>query len=49
MPNLIYNTHDHVKKIALNKLPDNLHMKNLLDIRKSQSKLDESTGVTGMI
>ena len=37
------------KTRALNNLPDNLHLKNLLDIRKSQSKPDEATGVIGMI
>ena len=37
------------KTHALNKLPDNLHLKNLLDIRKSQAKSDETTGVIGMI
>ena len=33
---------------ALNCLPDNLYLKNLLEIRKSQPKLNEATGVFGM-
>ena len=35
------------KTRALNNLPDNLHLKNLLDIRKSQSKTDEANGKIG--
>ena len=34
---------------ALNCLPDNLYLKNLLEIRKSQPKSDETSGVIGMI
>ena len=37
------------KTCALNNLPENLYLKNLLDIRKSQSKPDEATGVIRMI
>ena len=39
------------KTRALNKLPDNLYLKNLLDIRKDQSKADEEevSGIIGMI
>ena len=41
---------DYFIKVALNKLPDNLLMKNFLDTnRKSQPKQDESNGVIGMI
>ena len=36
------------KSRALDELPDNLNLKNLLEIRKSQPKLDEATGVFGM-
>ena len=32
---------------ALDELPDNLNLKNLLEIRKSQPKVDEATGVFG--
>ena len=37
------------KSRALDELPDNLNLKNLLEIRKSQPKLDEAKGVFGMI
>ena len=36
------------RRDALDELPDNLNLKNLLEIRKSQSKLDEGTGIMGM-